>query len=570
MHERRSYTFALAQLNPTVGDVAGNLSLIRAARAEAAAGGADLLLTSELALSGYPPEDLVLKPDLLAHLHRAADELAAETADGGPGVLLCTPWYEGDPNDWGHTSPESLRGTVTNSVLYLDEGRIVTRRDKVELPNYGVFDEVRVFHKGEMPGPIMARGLRLGVPICEDIWFPDVCETLEETGAEVLLVPNGSPFDADKMDLRLQMASARVGETGLPLVYLNQVGGQDELVFDGASFALNPDYSVALQMPAFQSQVGFLTLEESPEGWRWQSGQKETLPAENETIYAALTLGLRDYVNKNGFPGVVLGLSGGVDSALSAALAVDALGAERVRAVMMPSPYTSRESLEDAAASAAHLGIQLDEIAIEPAMQAFDQQLKPIFNGMPAGIAEENIQSRARGLTLMAISNKLGPMVLSTGNKSEMSVGYATLYGDMCGGFNPLKDVYKTQVYQISQWRNQARPAGALGPAGRVMPERTLTKAPTAELKPDQTDQDSLPSYDDLDAILHGLIEREAALDTLVNEGHERGTVLRVWSLLDRAEYKRRQSCPGTKITKRSLSRDRRYPITNGFRAPSH
>ncbi len=567
MDRRDRLTLALAQLNPTVGDVAGNLELIRRARAEAAAGGAEVLLTSELALSGYPPEDLVLKPDLLAALHQAAEELAADTADGGPAVLLSTPWFEGK-EEWSHTAPESLRGAVTNAVLYLDEGRIVTRRDKVELPNYGVFDEVRVFRAGEMPGPIMVRGLRLGVPICEDVWFPDVAETLQETGAEILLVPNGSPYERGKVDTRLQIVSARIAETGLPIAYLNQVGGQDELCFDGASFALNADYSLALQMPAFQSKVGFLTLVRGAEGWRFEEGEQAGLPGESETLYSALTLGLRDYVNKNGFPGVVLGLSGGIDSAISAAIAVDALGADRVWAVMMPSPYTSGDSLEDAAECASLLGIRHDELRIEPAMEAFEGMLAPLFNGLPAGIAEENMQSRARGLTLMAISNKLGPMVLSTGNKSEMSVGYATLYGDMCGGFNPLKDVYKTEVYQISRWRNQAKPAMGLGPEGRVIPERILTKAPSAELRPDQTDQDSLPDYDTLDAILSGLIEREASLDSLVEEGHSRATVLQVWSLLDRAEYKRRQSCPGTKITRRSLSRDRRYPITNGFRAP--
>lgn len=567
MQQRDRLKLALAQLNPTVGDVAGNLDLIRQARAEAAAGGAEVMLTSELALSGYPPEDLVLKPDLLAALRQAAEALAAETADGGPAVLLGTPWYEG-PEAWSHTAPEDLRGAVTNAILYLDEGRIVTRRDKVELPNYGVFDEVRVFHPGEMPGPIMVRGLRLGVPICEDVWLPDVAETLVETGAEALLVPNGSPFDRGKLDQRLQIVSARIGETELPIVYLNQVGGQDELLFDGGSFALNPDYSLALQMPAFTSKVGFTTLVRGPEGWRFEDGEEQALPGESEALYSALTLGLRDYVNKNGFPGVVLGLSGGIDSAISAAIAVDALGADRVWAVMMPSPYTSTDSLEDAAECARLLSIRLDEVRIEPAMQAFEGMLQPLFNGHQPGIAEENMQSRARGLTLMAISNKLGPMVLSTGNKSEMSVGYATLYGDMCGGFNALKDVYKTEVYQISRWRNQARPALGLGPEGRVVPERILTKAPSAELRPDQTDQDSLPDYDTLDAILTGLIEREASLDTLIEEGHARETVLRIWGLLDRAEYKRRQSCPGTKITRRSLSRDRRYPITNGFRAP--
>ncbi|MBC6406379.1 MAG: NAD+ synthase [Rhodospirillales bacterium] len=558
---------ALAQLNPTVGDVAGNLALIRRARAEAAAGGADAMITAELALSGYPPEDLVLKPDFLAALREAAEALAADTADGGPALLIGTPWYDGGAA-WSGTAPHSLRGAVTNAVLYLDRGRIVTRRDKVELPNYGVFDEIRVFRAGAPPGPIMVRGLRIGIPICEDVWFPDVAETLAESGAEVLLVPNGSPYEANKLDRRLQIVSARVGETGLPVAYLNQVGGQDELLFDGASFAINPDYGLALQMPAFESRVACLPLVREAGAWRFELQDKRAQPPEDEAIYSALTLGLRDYVNKNGFPGVVLGLSGGVDSALSAAIAVDALGAGRVRAVMMPSPYTGRDSLEDAADCARLLGIRLDDIPIEAAMETFAGMLAPLFGGLPAGIAEENLQSRARGLTLMAISNKLGPMVLSTGNKSEMSVGYATLYGDMCGGFNPLKDVYKTQVYRIARWRNRAKPALGLGPEGRAIPECILTKAPSAELRYGQTDRDSLPDYDSLDAILTGLIERETSLDSLIAEGHSRETVLQVWGLLDRAEYKRRQSCPGTKITGRALSRDRRYPLTNGFRAP--
>ncbi|MBC6416319.1 MAG: NAD+ synthase [Rhodospirillales bacterium] len=561
---------ALAQLNPTVGDVAGNLARIRRARAEAAAGGAAVMMTAELALSGYPPEDLVLKPDFLTALREAAAALAADTADGGPALLIGTPWHDDGcgGGSWSGTAPHSLRGAVMNAVLYLDRGQIVTRRDKAELPNYGVFDEIRVFRAGAPPGPIMVRGIRIGIPICEDLWFPDVAETLAESGAEVLLVPNASPYEANKLDRRLQIVSARVGETGLPIAYLNQVGGQDELLFDGASFAINPDYSLALQMPAFESRVACLPLLREAGAWRFEAQDRTAQPAEDEAIYSALTLGLRDYVNKNGFPGAVLGLSGGADSALSAAIAVDALGAGRVRAVMMPSPYTGRDSLEDAADCARLLGIRLDDIRIEAAMETFAGMLAPLFGGLPAGIAEENLQSRARGLTLMAISNKLGPMVLSTGNKSEMSVGYATLYGDMCGGFNPLKDVYKTQVYRLARWRNRARPALGLGPEGRAIPERILTKAPSAELRHGQTDRDSLPDYDSLDAILTGLIERETSLDSLIAEGHSRETVLQIWGLLDRAEYKRRQSCPGTKITGRSLSRDRRYPITNGFHAP--
>ncbi len=553
---------ALAQLNPTVGDVAGNLGLIRQARAAAAAAGADVLMTTELALSGYPPEDLVWKPAFLAALRAAVDSLAGETADGGPAVLLATPWCEAVP------AAGVPRPVVTNSVLYLDQGRILTRRDKHDLPNYGVFDEKRVFEAGSLPGPINVRGVRLGVLICEDMWTPDAAETLAESGAEILLVPNGSPFESEKLDERLQLAIARVTETGLPLVYLNQVGGQDELVFDGASFVLQADCALAGQLPAFEATLAITRWERQGDGWRCSEAPLVKPPEGLEQIYRALMLGLGDYVNKNGFPGIILGLSGGIDSAISAAVAADALGPDRVRAVMLPSPYTSQDSLDDAAACAGLLGIQLDSISIEPAMQAFEGMLRPLFDGLAPNSAEENVQARARGLTLMALSNKLGPMVLSTGNKSEMSVGYATLYGDMCGGFNVLKDVYKTEVYALSNWRNQHRPAGARGPAGRVIPERIITKAPTAELKPNQTDQDTLPPYDQLDAILAGLIEREATVETLVGEGHGREVVLRVWRMLDGAEYKRRQAAPGVKITRRALSRERRFPITNGFRAP--
>jgi len=566
MSEPTSLRIALAQLNPTVGDIDGNLAQVRVARAEAAAAGADILVTPELIVSGYPPEDLVLKPDFLSAVRAAVESLAADTADGGPAVILGAPWIEADPGQ-SKTPDESLRGHVTNAALVLDEGRIVTRRDKYALPNYGVFDEVRIFKQGPLSGPVALRGLRIGLLVCEDVWIPDVAEAAAESGAEILLVINGSPFESSKTDIRLQQVAARIGENELPLAYLNLVGGQDELVFDGASFALNADYRPALQMPAFETAMATLTCERDGKGgWRFAEGEKHPLPDANEAVYRALTLGLGDYVDKAGFPGVILGLSGGIDSALSAAIAVDALGPERTRAVMLPSPYTSQDSLDDAAECAALLGIRLDEISIGPAMQAFETMLEPLFNGLPPGIAEENLQARARGLTLMAISNKLGPMLLSTGNKSEMSVGYATLYGDMCGGYNALKDVYKTQVFALSRWRNQQRPANALGPAGRVIPERIITKPPTAELRPDQKDEDSLPPYDRLDAILAELIEKETPIEAIVAAGHPRETVLRVWRLLDGAEYKRRQACPGVKITARALSRDRRYPITNAFR----
>jgi len=547
---------ALCQLNPTVGAIAENVALVRRARADAAAAGADLVLYSELVLSGYPPEDLVLKPFFLDKLERAVEELAAETADGGPAMLLTTPWR----------AENKTHAQAHNAVLLLDQGKVVTARYKVDLPNYGVFDEKRVFVPGEMPGPIDFRGVRIGVPICEDIWGEDVVECLEENAAEFLIVPNGSPFEVDKPDFRTQIVTARIVESNLPVAYLNQVGGQDELVFDGASFVLNADRSLAVMGPAFEEAVLITDWERGPEGWHCLPGETVAPPDRLPAMYQAMVLGLRDYVRKNGFPGVVLGLSGGIDSALSAAVAVDALGPEKVYCLMMPSPYTSRESLEDAAEAARLLGVDLDEVSIEPAMQAFGGMLEPLFQGQDADTTEENIQARSRGLVLMAVSNKLGSMLVTTGNKSEMSVGYATLYGDMCGGYSVLKDVYKMDVFALCRWRNENKPAGALGPDGAVMPERIITKPPSAELKPDQTDQDSLPPYEELDDILSCLIEGEQSVDEIVARGHKPETVQRVWHMLDLAEYKRRQAPPGVKLTSRAFGKDRRYPITNAFR----
>ena len=550
-------SIALAQLNPTVGNIPANIDRIRTARAEAAARGADLVVCPELVVTGYPPEDLVLKPFFLDTVEAAVRALAAETADGGPALLVGAPWRD--------------QGRCHNAALLLDGGAVAAARFKVDLPNYGVFDEKRVFAPGPMPGPINFRGVRLGVPICEDMWTPDVVETLVESGAELLVVPNGSPFEADKHDRRVQLALQRVAESGLPLLYVNQVGGQDELVFDGASFAVGADRALAAQAPSFAEHLLVTRWERGAPGGDgrevWRCAEAERIaPAEGlEAIYAALVLGLRDYVNKNRFPGVILGLSGGIDSALSAAVAVDALGAERVHGVMMPSPYTSQESLDDAAETAELLGCRLDTIPIVPAMEAFGRMLRPAFAGRDPDITEENIQSRARGITLMALSNKFGAMVLSTGNKSEMSVGYATLYGDMCGGYAVLKDVYKTTVYAVSRWRNQHLPAGALGPGGRVVPERVLVKAPTAELKPDQTDQDTLPPYEVLDDILACLVEEDRGVPEIVARGHAPETVNKVWRMLHLAEYKRRQAPPGPKITTRIFNRERRYPITNGF-----
>ncbi|HEX4117985.1 MAG TPA: NAD+ synthase, partial [Rhizomicrobium sp.] len=416
------FRIALAQLNPVMGDIAGNLARARAARARVP--NADVILFSELFITGYPPEDLVLKGALQADAREAVESLAADTASG-PAILIGAPWVE--------------EGLLYNAMLLLDGGKVAGKSFKHELPNYGVFDEKRVFAAGPLPGPLNVRDVRLGVPICEDIWNPDACECLSETGAEILAVPNGSPFEAGKEDVRVQLAVARVNESGLPLIYLNQVGGQDELVFDGASFVLNADRSLALALPSWREELVVSEWTKGADGkWTCAAGERAGGESRESAIYHAMMLGLRDYVNKNRFPGVVLGLSGGIDSALSAAVAVDALGKERVRCVMLPSRYTSQESFDDADECARRLGVSYETIEIERAVKAFGETLAPVFAGKPADTTEENIQSRIRGLILMAISNKFGPMLLTTGNKSEMSVGYATLYGDMCGGFNVL------------------------------------------------------------------------------------------------------------------------------------
>ncbi|MBM3731997.1 MAG: NAD+ synthase [Acidimicrobiia bacterium] len=547
-----SIILALAQTNPTVGDIDGNADRVRAARDRARAAGADLVVFGELVISGYPPEDLVLKRSFLEAIESAVEELAAETADGGPAVVIGAPW-RGD---------EKLH----NAALLLDGGRVARVVLKHEIPNYGVFDEKRLFAAGGLPDPVPFRGLNLGLMVCEDMWFPAVAGTLRQKGANMLLVVNGSPFETDKPDVRLGHAKARIAETGLPLAYVNLIGGQDELVFDGSSFVLDSGGRFLARAPSWREHLLVTRWRKGGNGWVCEPGEMALAPESFADIYSALLTGLGDYVDKNIFPGVLIGLSGGVDSALAAALAVDALGADRVHCVMMPSPYTSKESLEDAAEVAHRLGCRLDTIPILPAMEAFDSMLREMFVQHPRGTAEENIQARARGITLMALSNKFDYMVLSTGNKSEMSVGYATLYGDMCGGFSVLKDVYKTTVYRLARWRNARRPDGAKGPAGPVVPERVLTKAPTAELKPNQTDQDTLPPYDVLDGILESLIERERGVRDTAAAGFDEATVRRVWRMLDRAEYKRRQAPPGVKITSRAFGRDRRYPIVNGFR----
>ena len=545
---------AVAQLNPTVGDIAGNLARAREARADAARQGADLVLFTELFIAGYPPEDLVLKPAFLAACERAIDDIAKDTADGGPGVIIGTPLKR--------------KSGVHNAIIVADGGKIIAERFKLDLPNYGEFDEKRVFQAGpDMPGPVNFRGVRLGIPICEDIWGElGVCETLAESGAEMLLVPNGSPYYRGKQDVRQQVVIRQVVETGLPLLWANQLGGQDELVFDGASFGIQADRSLAFQMSQFEETLAITEWKRADEGWLCVEGPMSRIPEKEEADYRACMLGLRDYVNKNGFKNVVLGLSGGIDSAICAALAVDALGEERLRAVMMPYRYTSKDSLKDAEDCARALGCRYDIVPIFEPVEGFSHALTQLFEGTKEGITEENLQSRARGTILMAISNKFGSMVVTTGNKSEMSVGYATLYGDMNGGFNPIKDLYKMQVYAMSAWRNTTVPPGALGPSGEVIPKNIIDKAPSAELRENQTDQDSLPPYPVLDDILECLVENEMGVDEIVARGHDRDTVHRIEHLLYIAEYKRRQAAPGVKITRKNFGRDRRYPITNRFR----
>ncbi len=547
----RSLSIALAQLNPVLGDLAGNLAKLRRVRADAAGKGADLLVLPELYVCGYPPEDLVRKPAFAAACRAAVEQLATDLGPG-PAVLVGTVWPE--------------NGKVYNAVALLDEGKVAAVRLKVDLPNYGVFDEKRVFDPGPLPGPINFRGVKIGVPICEDIWTDEVTECLAECGAELLIVPNGSPFDWKKIDVRMNIAVARVTETGLPLAYLNQIGGQDELVFDGASFVLNADASLAVQLPDWEEALVVTHWERTESGWQCKSGPRARLEEEDAAGYHASVLGLRDYVDKNRFPSVVLGLSGGIDSALVAAMATDAFGADRVHCVMLPYRYTSSDSLTDAAACAKALGVRYDTVPIAPAVDGFYQMLAPVFGNRAPDTTEENVQSRARGTTLMAISNKNGSMLLTTGNKSEMSVGYATIYGDMNGGFNPIKDLYKMEVYRLAAWRNTNVPRGGKGPGGIVIPERILTKAPSAELRENQTDQDSLPPYDALDDILSCLVENEMPLPEIIARGHAPETVKRIERLLYLAEYKRRQAAPGVKISSRSFGRDRRYPITNRFR----
>ena len=546
---------ALAQLNPTVGAVAQNLELAKATLAEAAGQGADILMFPELFITGYFPEDLLFKPRFVSDAIEAAEAFAAATAGTGVTAIMPCIWRDGD--------------VLYNAVLVCEDGRVVARRYKRELPDDDVFYEQRYFERAALQEPVTIKGVSVGIPICEDIWHPDVCAHLVDQGARILLCPNGSPYWRNKQAQRYRLVRDRVAEDNVPLLYLNQVGGQDELVYDGASFAIEPGGRLVLQGKSFEPELLFSNWERTVDGWRCTDPHVTELAAIDEAPWRACVLGLRDYVEKNGFKSVVLGLSGGIDSAVVAAMAVDALGADKVQTLMLPYRYTSEESLRDARECAERLGIRYDIVSIGAPVDAALAELQPVFGDRPVDVTEENIQSRMRGVYLMAVSNKTAALLLTTGNKSEMAVGYATLYGDMNGGFNPIKDLLKMRVYELAHWRNQHLPADCLGPAGEVIPQAIIDKAPSAELRPNQTDQDSLPPYPILDEILNGLVELELSVAEIVVRGEgrfDRPLVKRIEKLVYIAEYKRRQSAPGVKLTRKAFGFGRKYPITNGYR----
>ena len=549
------FRITLAQLNPVVGDIVGNAEKARQAWTTGKEAGADLVAMSEMFITGYNAQDLVMKPAFYTAAIEQIQELAVEFADG-PALAIGGPWVEGTE--------------LFNAYHILKGGRIASSVLKHHLPNETVFDEVRIFDSGPLGGPYSVGNTRIGSPICEDAWHEDVAETLAETGAEFLLVPNGSPYYRGKHDTRLNHMVARVVETGLPLIYLNMVGGQDDQVFDGATFGLNPGGELAFQMPQFDEVTTTIELQRGTDGWRIVPADVNVHATEWEQDYRVMVQSVRDYLGKTGFKKVLLGLSGGVDSAIVATIAVDALGAENVRCVMLPSEYTSHESLEDAEAVAKALGCRYDYVPISKGRAAITETLAPLFEGLPSDITEENIQSRLRGLLLMAMSNKFGEMLLTTGNKSEVAVGYATIYGDMAGGYNPIKDLYKTRVFESCRWRNaNHRPEWMMGPAGEVIPPRVISKPPSAELREDQKDSDSLPDYPELDRILEILIERDGSIADIVAEGFDRATAKKVEHLIYISEYKRFQSAPGVRLTKKAFWLDRRYPMVNRFRDPS-
>ncbi|WP_415404503.1 NAD+ synthase [Tateyamaria sp. SN3-11] len=549
-----TFRITLGQLNPTVGDIPGNAAKARAAWEAGRAAGADLVALPEMFIAGYNAQDLVMKPAFHTAAMEAVRALAEDCADG-PALAIGCPWAEG--------------AELFNAYLICRGGRIVSRLLKHNLPNETVFDEVRIFDAGPLGGPYSVGNTRVGSPICEDAWHPEVAETLQETGAEFLLVPNGSPYYRDKFETRLNHMVARVVETGLPLIYLNMVGGQDDQVFDGGSFALNPGGQLALQLPVFDEVVTHVDLARGPDGWRVVEGEKAHHPDAWEQDYRVMVTSLRDYCGKTGFKQVLLGMSGGVDSALVATIAADALGPDNVRCVMLPSEYTSPHSLEDAEACAKALGCRYDYVPISDVRQAVTGTLAPLFAGLEEGLTEENVQSRIRGLLLMALSNKFGEMLLTTGNKSEVAVGYATIYGDMAGGYNPIKDLYKTRVFETCRWRNANMRDWMMGNAGEVIPDRIITKPPSAELREDQKDSDSLPDYPELDALLDILVDRDGSIADCVAAGFDGDVARKVERLIYLSEYKRFQSAPGARLSKRAFWLDRRYPIVNAWRDPS-
>lgn len=548
------FRITLAQLNPTVGDLAGNAAKAREAWAQGKVAGADLVALPEMFITGYQTQDLIRRKgfilDAVAHIMA----LATDCADG-PMLAIGGPAVEGVK--------------LHNSYYILKGGRIVSRSDKHFLPNFNVFDEVRLFNRGDIQGPFASDGPRIGTPICEDAWYADVAEAQVESGAEVLLVPNGSPYFRDKFNVRLNNMVSRVVENDVPLIYVNMVGGQDDQIFDGGSFVLNRGGELALLMPVFDEAVAHVDLKREDGRWVAVPGAKAVHPRHLEQDYRAMVETLRDYCGKTGFKKVLLGLSGGIDSAIVATIAADALGPQNVRCVMLPSEYTSQSSLDDAAGVASALGCKLDEVSIEASRKAVGAALAHLFEGLPEDLTEENIQSRLRGLLLMAQSNKFGEMLLTTGNKSEVAVGYATIYGDMSGGYNPIKDLYKTRVFEICRWRNENHRTWMKAPAGEVIPVRIIDKPPSAELRPDQRDDDSLPPYDTLDGILTMLVDEEASVADCVAKGYDRETVRRVEHLIYISEYKRFQSAPGTRLSSRAFWLDRRYPIVNRWRDPS-